>query len=108
MREMQARHPVSQAIVVSGEQLVDSKHYAARDLKQRLNSLRDKWQRLNELAAARKTLLDDALESHQYYCDANEAESWMKEKMPLVSSEDYGNDEPSATVSQQESFLEGA
>ena len=98
MREMQARQPISHAIVVSGEQLVSSQHYAALDLKQRLNSLRDKWQRLNELTGARRTLLDDALESHQYYADANEAESWMKEKMPLVCSEDYGNDEPSAKV----------
>ena len=32
----------------------------------------------------------------QYYADANEAESWMKEKMPLVTSDDYGKDEASA------------
>ncbi len=34
----------------------------------------------------------------QYYADANEAESWMREKMPLVSSQDYGRDESSAKV----------
>lgn len=34
----------------------------------------------------------------QYYADANEAESWIKEKMPLVTSKDYGKDEPSAKV----------
>ena len=34
----------------------------------------------------------------QYYADANEAESWMREKMPLVTSEDYGRDETTATV----------
>ena len=32
----------------------------------------------------------------QYYADANEADSWMKEKMPLVTSDDYGKDEASA------------
>ena len=36
----------------------------------------------------------------QYYSDANEAESWMKEKEPLVRSTDYGRDEASAKVSQ--------
>lgn len=27
--------------------------------------------------------------------DANEAESWIKEKLPLCQSRDYGEDEPS-------------
>ena len=34
----------------------------------------------------------------QYYADATEAESWMREKQPLVCSEDYGKDENSAQV----------
>lgn len=34
----------------------------------------------------------------QYYSDSNDAESWMKEKMSVVSSEDYGRDEQSAMV----------
>jgi len=32
----------------------------------------------------------------QFYTDANEAESWLNEKMALVTSADYGEDEPSA------------
>ena len=36
--------------------------------------------------------------SIQYYSDANAADSWMKEKEPLVISEDYGHDEASANV----------
>jgi len=32
----------------------------------------------------------------QYYTDAQEAEYWMREKMPLVTSDDYGKDEASA------------
>ena len=36
----------------------------------------------------------------QYYSDSNDAESWMKEKMYVVSSEDYGRDEQSAMVSK--------
>ena len=34
----------------------------------------------------------------QYYADANEAESWIREKLPLVCSKDYGKDEPTAVV----------
>ena len=32
----------------------------------------------------------------QFYADANEAESWLREKLPLVRSTDYGEDGPSA------------
>ncbi|XP_012946429.2 spectrin alpha chain, non-erythrocytic 1 [Aplysia californica] len=56
----------------------------------------DKWNQLQDAAASRKTRLEDAIEAQQYYADANEAESWMKEKMPLVCSDDYGKDEASA------------
>lgn len=31
----------------------------------------------------------------QFNADANEAESWIKEKVPLCQSKDYGEDEPS-------------
>ena len=34
--------------------------------------------------------------SLQYHADANEAESWIKERDPLVCSDDFGNSEPSA------------
>lgn len=32
----------------------------------------------------------------QFYTDANEAESWLNEKMALAASTDYGEDETSA------------
>jgi hypothetical protein len=32
----------------------------------------------------------------QFYTNANEAESWLNEKMALVASADCGEDEPSA------------
>jgi spectrin beta len=38
----------------------------------------------------------------QFYTDANEAESWLNEKMALVASADYGEDEPSAQALLQQ------
>lgn len=40
--------------------------------------------------------MEDSLQAHQYFADANEAESWMKEKEPLVVNQDYGKDEDSS------------
>ena len=98
-REMAGRRPISENIMAVGEQLEASNKQNSPYIGQRLRSLRDKWAKLDELTARRSTLLNDALESHQYYADANEAESWMKEKMPLACSQDYGRDEASAKVS---------
>ena len=37
---------------------------------------------------------------HQYLADVDEAESWLQEKEPIVTSDDYGKDEDSAQVRQ--------
>lgn len=36
------------------------------------------------------------MQAHQYFADANEAESWIKEKEPMVLNQDYGKDEDSS------------
>ncbi|KAH9638641.1 hypothetical protein HF086_007775 [Spodoptera exigua] len=76
--------------------LIDAKHPKSAEIERRLTSLNKQWQILRELAAAREKQLADAAEAHQFYGDANEAESWMKEKRPLVATEDCGSDAPSA------------
>ena len=44
----------------------------------------------------------------QFMADANEADSWIKEKIPLVQSNDFGEDEPSAqALLQLNTRLEG-
>ena len=61
-----------------------------------IQDLKDRWDRLRDLAKARRKKLEDAQESHTYYADANEAESWIREKMPLAKDDDYGKDEATA------------
>jgi spectrin alpha len=51
---------------------------------------------LSFLYPQRKQDLEDSLQAHQYFADANEAESWMKEKEPIVCNMDYGKDEDSS------------
>lgn len=55
-----------------------------------MTALSDHWEHLKEKAQQRKQDLEDSLQAHQYYADANEAESWMKEKEPIVANVDYG------------------
>ncbi|XP_076313686.1 LOW QUALITY PROTEIN: spectrin beta chain, non-erythrocytic 5-like [Tachypleus tridentatus] len=94
--EIKARWQRSQRVIKSGEKLIQDGHPEKQDVRQRVESLKERWQHLHELVAQKRKLLEDAILAHQYHADANEAESWMREKLPLVSSKDYGKDEPSA------------
>ncbi|XP_033735465.1 spectrin beta chain, non-erythrocytic 5-like isoform X2 [Pecten maximus] len=91
--EMHGRWPRCEQMCAVGQDLVNSGHKARTEIGSKINSLMDKWKQLKELAALRKTKIEDGIEAHQYYADANEAESWMREKMPIVTSDDYGRDE---------------
>lgn len=73
-------------------------HFAGEDVKAKLAELHGRWDGLKGKAAQRRQDLEDSLQAQQYFADANEAESWMREKEPIVSSPDYGKDEDSAEV----------
>lgn len=49
--------------------------------------------------------MEDSLQAQQYFADANEGESWMREKEPIVCNTDYGKDEDSAEVSYLQILL---
>ncbi|XP_071033294.1 spectrin alpha chain [Parasteatoda tepidariorum] len=78
-----------------GDEMVQEGHFASNDIQKRLSGLNEKWQALKDKALQRKQDLEDSLQAHQYFADANEAESWMKEKEPIVGSQDFGKDEDS-------------
>lgn len=75
-----------------------SGHFAGEDVKAKLAELHGRWDTLKSKASQRRQDLEDSLQAQQYFADANEAESWMREKEPIVGSTDYGKDEDSAEV----------
>ena len=83
-------------VIEGGENMLKEQPLAVDEIKVRLDSLKDQWHNLKDKALQRKQDLDDSLQAHQYFADANEAESWMREKIPLVSNTDYGKDEDSS------------
>lgn len=94
--EMKVRKPKTIQIKESGKKLITDKHPRRADVQTKIDSLQEHWKALEDLAEVRKRQLDDAAEAYQFYADANEADSWLNEKMALVASDDYGVDEPSA------------
>ncbi|CRL06706.1 CLUMA_CG019447, isoform A [Clunio marinus] len=83
-------------VIEGGEAMLKQQPHSIDEIKSRLDSLKDQWHNLKDKSAQRKQDLDDSLQAHQYFADANEAESWMREKVPIVSNTDYGKDEDSS------------
>ena len=94
--EMKVRKPKSQQLKEVGKKLNAEKHPRGSEVSSRLESLDEHWKALEDLVELRKRQLEDAAEAYQFNTDANEADSWLNEKMALASSKDYGVDEPSA------------
>lgn len=82
-------------VIDSGDEMLKEQP-GVDEIKLRLDSLKDQWHNLKDKSSQRRQDLDDSLQAHQYFADANEAESWMREKIPLVSNVDYGKDEDSS------------
>ncbi|XP_059483573.1 spectrin alpha chain isoform X3 [Neocloeon triangulifer] len=84
------------AVCQAGQSMVEEGHFASDDIRHRVGQLNDHWTQLKDKSQQRKQDLEDSLQAHQYFADANEAESWIKEKEPLVVNMDYGKDEDSS------------
>jgi len=76
--------------------MIKDEHFASEDIARKSQDLQDKWNNLKDKAGKRKEDLEDSLQAQQYFADANEGESWMREKEPIVGNTDYGKDEDSA------------
>ncbi|CDW52174.1 Spectrin alpha chain [Trichuris trichiura] len=83
-------------VLAVGEDMVKEDHFLSADIRKKLSALQNSWRVLKEKAEKRHNDLEDSYLAHQYLADANEAESWMSEKEPIVGSVDYGKDEDSA------------
>ena len=98
--EIKFRMPRIDKMVSEGDQLVASKRFNQRENSKIINkcdTLQQKFVELKEVAQKRRTLLEDSYSSQQYFADANEAQSWMNDKMALVSlSSECGKDEASS------------
>ena len=107
LTEINNHEPRIDAVSQTAQHMVEEGHFASDDIKYRLGNLHDHWNQLKEKAAQRKQDLDDSLQAHQYFTDANEAESWIREKESIAGNADYGKDEDSseALLKRHEAFM---
>ena len=94
--EMKVRKPKLKQLTENGKALIKSSPIRSSEVQPRIDALEEHWRNLESLIQLRKRQIEDEIEAYQFYTDANEAESWLNEKMALMASKDYGVDEPSA------------
>ncbi|XP_058663841.1 spectrin beta chain, non-erythrocytic 5 [Ammospiza caudacuta] len=66
------------------------------DILRQTDNLQKLWQQLQDEIADRKGRLQAAALIKQYFADVDEADSWLRERQPLLASKDYGKDESGA------------
>ncbi|XP_074603103.1 spectrin beta chain-like [Brevipalpus obovatus] len=83
-------------VLQSGQDLIEASHFGSENIQQRIKEVEDLWDKLKELQALRSARLDEAIQYHQFFTDADDVDAWMADTLKLVSSEDVGYDEPHA------------
>lgn len=73
-------------------------HFAAEDVASRVKSLNQNMESLRARAARRQNDLEANVQFQQYLADLHEAETWIREKEPIVDNTNYGADEEAAGV----------
>nr|KAF6487643.1 spectrin beta, non-erythrocytic 5 [Rousettus aegyptiacus] len=95
--EVKAHQGQVQQVLGSGQSLAASGHPQASHIMEQCQELEGRWAELQQACEERAECLQQAITLQQYFLDASELESWAEEKWPLMSSQDYGEDEAGTT-----------
>ena len=79
--------------IAEGQVMVQADHFGATRIQERIADLQAQWTALEQLAAARKKRLEEALALHQFQTDADDVDAWTLDALRIVSSGETGHDE---------------
>merc|ERR1712223_1830211 len=79
-------------MIDQSDSLVDSGQFDSNDIRDKRDNISKRYKHIQDLAAHRQSLLNEANTLHQFFRDIADEESWIKEKKLLVTSDDYGRD----------------
>ncbi|XP_044730255.1 spectrin beta chain isoform X2 [Chrysoperla carnea] len=91
--EINSHEPQLMAIAADGDELIRQQHFGSDRIQERLQEILDMWNHLLDLSAFRRKRLEEAVDYHQLFADADDIDIWMLDTLRLVSSEDVGRDE---------------
>ncbi|PNJ56899.1 SPTA1 isoform 9, partial [Pongo abelii] len=74
------------------ERVAEENHPDLPLIQFKQNEVNAAWERLRGLALQRQKALSNAADLQRFKRDVTEAIQWIKEKEPVLTSEDYGKD----------------
>ncbi|XP_041668259.1 spectrin beta chain, non-erythrocytic 5 [Cheilinus undulatus] len=106
--EIQAQETLYQGVLGRGQDLLSKQDQGnQRAIQKWIRTLKKQWSNLSDEATARRDRLQAAATIKQYFADVAEADSWLGDRKPLLTSEDHGKDESStAALLQRHQRLE--
>ncbi|KAM4625618.1 spectrin beta chain, non-erythrocytic 5 [Polymixia lowei] len=106
--EVQAHESLCQGLLARGQDLGSKQNQPGQQAVQKwVRTLRRQWSHLVDEVTGRRKRLQAAAAIKQYFSDVAEANSWLDDRKPLLTSEDYGKDESNtATLLQRHLRLE--
>ncbi|AWP15961.1 putative spectrin beta chain non-erythrocytic 5 [Scophthalmus maximus] len=97
--EIQAQESVYRGVLGRGQdQLSKQSQVELRAVQKWIRTLKRQWSRLTDEVTGRRDRLRAAAAIKQYFADVAEANSWLGDRKPLLTSEDRGKDESSTAV----------
>lgn len=86
--ELNSFEPKVDGVLDTASTLISADHFAAEDIAIRKEQLRQDWERLLSQSKARTMKLQEALEYQQLRASIDEEESWITEKLTMMTSVD--------------------
>ncbi|XP_068110413.1 spectrin beta chain, non-erythrocytic 5 isoform X2 [Hyperolius riggenbachi] len=93
--EIYSHQPILAKVVQNGKELCQQSRTNENTIQQMIDNLQKQWLELQDEVKRSKVRLEVAALIKQYFADADEANSWLREHLPLLNSDDYGKDESS-------------
>ncbi|XP_068593345.1 spectrin beta chain, non-erythrocytic 5 [Cebidichthys violaceus] len=97
--ELQAQETLYRGVLGRGQDLLSKQSPPdQRAVQKWIRTLKKQWSRLTDEATGRRDRLQAAAAIKQYFADVAEADSWLGDRKPLLTSEDHGKDESSTAA----------
>ncbi|XP_060938197.1 spectrin beta chain, non-erythrocytic 2 [Limanda limanda] len=94
--ELQAQESLYQGVLGRGQDQVSKQNRVnQRAVQKWIRTLKRRWSHLTDEVTGRRDRLQAAAAIKQYFADVEEANSWLGDRKPLLTSGDQGKDESS-------------
>ncbi|KAF7470861.1 spectrin alpha chain erythrocytic 1 [Marmota monax] len=91
-KEMSAREEALKDLNNLAEDLLSSGTFNIEQIVEKRDSINSRFENVQNLASAHHEKLKEAYALFQFFQELDDEESWIKEKLARVSSQDYGRD----------------